>query len=305
MPTSSEHPSAPRRWLRYLTRAALAVVALLFLAVLGFFGWVHYQGTHPWRGPASYVALGSSFAAGPGLFPRETRSPLLCAQSVLNYPHQVARDLGLDLVDRTCSGATTRHILEGGQFFQPPQIDAVGPETRLVTVTIGGNDFNFGGTLMTQRCSDPSLLVLLLVSCKPWPEQKVRAGLAQASTNLRRIATEVHRRAPKARLIFVNYFRVVPDSGTCPGLGFDDATADRVRRLAATLHRITREAAAAGNASFVDLAALGQGHDACSTTPWINGAHPGGRLPAPFHPNLAGMTAAARAIEAVLRGPPA
>lgn len=305
MPTSSESPPAPRRWRRYLTRGALAVVALLCLAVLGGYGWVYYQGTHPWRGPARYVALGSSFAAGPGLFPREPRSPLLCAQSVLNYPHQVARDLGLDLVDRTCSGATTRHILYGGQFFQPPQIDAVGPETRLVTVTVGGNDFNFGGLLMTQRCSDPSLLVLLLVSCKAWPEQNVRDGLAQATVNLRRVAAEVHRRAPQARLVFVNYFRVVPDSGTCPNLGFDDATADRIRRLAAILHRITREAAAAGNAGFVDLDTLGRGHDACSAVPWINGAHPGGRLPAPFHPNLAGMTAAARAVETVLRGPAA
>ena len=65
---------------------------LIALAAIGLFAVVWFEGTHPWRGRADYVALGSSFGAGPGIFPREARSPLLCAQSQGNYAHLIARD---------------------------------------------------------------------------------------------------------------------------------------------------------------------------------------------------------------------
>ena len=51
----------------------------------------------------TYVALGSSFASGPGI------DPLLdarCGRSGSNYAHLVAERLGYDLVDVTCGGAT-------------------------------------------------------------------------------------------------------------------------------------------------------------------------------------------------------
>ena len=55
------------------------------------------------------------------------------------------------MVDVSCSGATTAHILKrwGGL---PPQIDAVTPAARLVTVTIGGNDVGYVGGLMAASC---------------------------------------------------------------------------------------------------------------------------------------------------------
>ena len=59
-----------------------------------------------------YVALGSSMAAGPGIAPRAPGSPRLALRSARNYPHLLAADLGLDLVDVTYSGATTAHVLD-------------------------------------------------------------------------------------------------------------------------------------------------------------------------------------------------
>ena len=44
-----------------------------------------------------YVAVGSSFAAGPGLTPRAPASPRRAGRSSGNYAHLVARALGLDL----------------------------------------------------------------------------------------------------------------------------------------------------------------------------------------------------------------
>ena len=58
-----------------------------------------------------YVAMGSSFAAGPGLPVRAPGSPRRAARSASNYAHLVARNLALDLHDLTYSGATTGDIL--------------------------------------------------------------------------------------------------------------------------------------------------------------------------------------------------
>ncbi len=90
-----------------------------------------------------YVAMGSSFAAGPGLPPRAPGSPRRAGRSARNYAHLVASALGLDLHDVTYSGATTGDILGPSAAGQPAQLDAVTPATRLVTITAGGNDVGF------------------------------------------------------------------------------------------------------------------------------------------------------------------
>jgi len=89
---------------------------------------------------SQYVAMGSSFGAGPGLTPRAPESPRRAGRSASNYAHLVARALGLDLRDVTYSGATTGDILRTSARGQPAQLDAVTPATRLVTLTGGGND---------------------------------------------------------------------------------------------------------------------------------------------------------------------
>ena len=73
---------------------------------------------------AQYVALGSSYAAGPGITPTVPGSPPRCARSAENYAHVLAQHRGLSLVDASCSGATTVDVLRGGQFGSPPQLDA-------------------------------------------------------------------------------------------------------------------------------------------------------------------------------------
>ena len=72
-----------------------------------------------------YVALGSSMAAGPGITPRANGAPWPAGRSARNYPHLVAAQLGLDLVDVTYSGATTAHVLRDRQFGAPPQVEAL------------------------------------------------------------------------------------------------------------------------------------------------------------------------------------
>ncbi len=100
---------------------------------------------------AHYVAMGSSFAAGPGITASADQPPNRCTRSADNYAHQLARRRGLTLTDVSCGGATTAHLL-GPWGELPPQLDALRPETRLVTVTIGGNDVGYIGGLIRASC---------------------------------------------------------------------------------------------------------------------------------------------------------
>ncbi|MGI8451271.1 MAG: GDSL-type esterase/lipase family protein, partial [Streptosporangiaceae bacterium] len=102
-----------------------------------------------------YVAMGSSFAAGPGIPVRAPGSPRRAGRSASNYAHVVARALGLDLHDVTYSGATTSDILRPSAAGRAAQLDAVTPATRLVTLTAGGNDVGY--------------LPRLTLSSLPWP----------------------------------------------------------------------------------------------------------------------------------------
>jgi hypothetical protein len=54
----------------------------------------------------------------------------------------------LSLTDVSCGNATTDNILTTPQKDHPPQIDAVTPDTKLVTITIGGNDVGYVPLLM-------------------------------------------------------------------------------------------------------------------------------------------------------------
>src|SRR3569623_115027 len=58
------------------------------------------------------VALGSSFAAGPGIEPVADAGAMRAAR---NYPHLLAERLGAELTDLTVSGATTGTILSKAQ----------------------------------------------------------------------------------------------------------------------------------------------------------------------------------------------
>jgi lysophospholipase L1-like esterase len=249
-----------------------------------------------------YVALGSSMAAGPGIPPRAHNSPWPAARSARNYPHLVAADLGLDLVDVTYSGATTANILRDKQFGSPPQIEALDGSESLVTVTIGGNDVGY--------------IPLLTASCLPWPAQWVPilgcvirnlkdptardhalGGLADA---LRAVGETVRTRAPTARVLFVDYLTVLPPAGhAAPPLS--DSDADLGRHIASTLEACTAEAADATGCELVKAGEASREHHAWSKDPWtVAWTLPLPGRPAAMHPNAAGMRAVAELVTARL-----
>jgi lysophospholipase L1-like esterase len=247
-----------------------------------------------------YVALGASFAAGPGLGETKPGSPPRCAQTMGGYPTLLAEDLRLALFDMSCSGATSQHVLTGWNEL-PPQIDALTPSTSLVTVTVGGNDLNYVGNFFSAGCAaDGTAQVAGRKFTCPVPRKPTQAQFAAVEANLREIAKQVRARSPKARLVFVPYLTLLP-AAPCAAAPIDANLWAIAAETADRLSRMTRAVAVEADAVVVPLDTQSQSHTACDAQPWTNGrkaAMPGDGIA--WHPNLAGMRATADAIVTTL-----
>ena len=277
---------------------------LFALALAGCAGAVETADQTSLPPGAHYVAMGSSFAAGAGIGPLEPGTPERCARNVNNYANLLAEKLDLSLDDQSCSGATSAHLL-GPWEELPAQIDAVTPDTRLVTVTVGGNDLNYVGNLFAASCEQSG--------SQQGPNDEPRrcneqtspseADYASAEASLREIAQAVRERAPEATLVFVQYVRLMPEQ-SCAETPIAEPALEEARAIGERLARITADAAAAEGALVLPLDTLSASHAPCSAQPWANG-FPGDYAPgdgAPWHPNAAGHAAAADLLAELLSG---
>jgi lysophospholipase L1-like esterase len=257
----------------------------------------------PIEAGARYVAMGSSYAAGPGIPSYYEDPPTPCARSTGNYAHLLAARKGLALTDASCSGATTAHLL-GPRGAIPPQLDALTPDTRLITVTIGGNDLGYMTQLFAASCfaiaAETKASAEDCAVQPPLPSEADYAGLAQRMDQL---ARDVRQRAPLARLIFVDYLTVLPSQGECAAAPLSAANAAAIRELARRLAAITAKAATDNGADILKASDLSAAHNACATDAWTNG-YPRPNAPVAgtgYHPNAKGMIAIADALETLLR----
>lgn len=257
---------------------------------------------------ATYVAMGSSFASGLGVATRVPGSPPGCARSTADYAHVLARKRGLHLVDMTCAGATTADILDRSQAGQPPEIDAVDADTRLVTITIGGNDLAYIGNLWAESClrrPDAVPAAWHPQDCKVVPEDQVQAASRRLPMQFHRIITQIRARAPHAEIVLVDYTNILPSHGSCPQrLPLSPEQIAAGRRVAAQLARITAEAAKADHVKLVAASAVTMAHDVCAADPWVSGFRfpPNPRVfaPVPYHPTGQAMAAIAAAVDRAL-----
>ena len=242
-------------------------------------------------------------AAGPGIQPRADKSPRAAGRSARNYPHLVARDLGLDLVDVTFSGATTAHVLTDSQRGAPPQVDTLDGTESLVTVTIGGNDVGYVPMLFAAGLpgftrSIPVLGAWLRALLDPATRE---SALSEVADSLVEVGRTLRRRAPDATVLFVDYLTLLPPEGV-PAPPLRELDAAHGRRVAAGLARLTAEAAAATGCGLVTAAEGSRAHHAWSPDPWTTRfGWPVPRRPAPLHPNAEGMRAVADMVVAAVR----
>ena len=238
---------------------------------------------------ANYVALGSSYAAGPGI---PTQSGGTCTRSSHNYPNLVATELRLKLVDATCSGATTANVLTTPQGANPPQIDAVTDNTSLVTFTVGGNDIGY--TAMAFSCGAQS------PACMSDPTQ-LASSLSTLTTSLTTMISAIRTRAPTAKIVMVTYPRLVP-STTCAALNFTSEGDSIVASMGQGLEQVFVDVARSAHVLLADPFVLGSADGPCAPASerWIAGHTV--TVGFPYHPTPLGHQEMAALTEQALHG---
>ncbi|GAB2842341.1 SGNH/GDSL hydrolase family protein [Actinocorallia aurea] len=239
-----------------------------------------------------YVALGDSFAAGPGI-PREVNEK--CERSSRNYAQVLAQGR-LALTDVTCKGATTDALFYRQKAGVAAQLDALTADTELVTLTVGGNDIGFGGILRT--CVFASFLRGCERIFTANGKDRIETKIAATAPKIDKAIERIRAKAPRAVIVLVGYLRLLPDTARC---GKSVAVKPEDIPYLAAKERslntmLARRAAAAGILS-VDPYAASTGHDACRsrTTRWTEPMRdPSGAIA--MHPNARGMDAVARLI---------
>ncbi|CAA9350902.1 MAG: putative secreted hydrolase [uncultured Nocardioidaceae bacterium] len=254
--------------------------------------------------PLRYVAMGDSYSAASGVLPPDPTAPAQCLRSIRNYPHVIAARTEVRLVDVTCGGAETKNYFRSQYDGVPPQLDALTRRTRLVTMTIGGNNNDtFIGAII--KCGAAGLVAGGKGS--PCEEQYGSSFADDIRTKtfpaLLRALRAVHRRAPRARVAILGYPWILPERVGC----FDRLPVARgdvpyVHGIQALLNRKVRRAASRTGSSYVDLSKVSVGHDACRPIGerWIEPII-GTTNPIVVHPNALGERKMARRTMRVMK----
>ena len=235
-----------------------------------------------------YVAIGDSFTAGPMVM--RAQMPLLgCMQSSVNYPKRLAEELGVEeITDVSCSGAVMNDLYEKQFNDTDPQLDALRPETDLVTVGIAGNDFGFSEVLV--ECAKRSLRNPLGSPCADHYGSELNERIEGMRGEVSQVYADIAERSPNATVVAVGYLQIMPESRGCwPSTPISRGDVPFLDQAQITLNAMIAEESAAHGAIFVDT--LERGHDVCqgSDTRWVEGLIP--EDGAPVHPNNLGMAA--------------
>ena len=257
-----------------------------------------------------YVALGDSYTSGP-LIPNQVGTPIDCGRSDRNYPSLTAPALRTaSFTDVSCGSAQTKHMTQpqtglpaGGT--NPPQFNALRPDTTLVTVGIGGNDAGLVG--VAEECAQLGVTQPTGTACRdryaPGGNDQVAAKIETAKPRIAAVLQGIHKRSPRARVAIVGYPNVLPKSGNCyPMVPLSPDDVRYIDELIIRINTMIRGQAAANDAAFVDTYDDSIGHDVCKLPPtrWFEGLVP--TQPAfPLHPNSQGEASMGRSVIKVLR----
>lgn len=258
-----------------------------------------------------YVAMGDSFTAGPLIHPIRLDRPLGCVVSARNYPARLAAyfDVG-SYTDVSCSGARTKHLRKPQKTAlgtNAPQLDALSPDTDLVTLGMGGNDFGLFGS-MIDTCTEVAKGHPRGKPCKKAFTNK--RGVDTKMRDARRIrrhtarsVRRIARHAPNAKIVVIGYLRLLPPIGTCDDVPFARGDYRWGNRVERRLNKSLRQGAERNGATYVSMWRASIGHDACSGgVSWVNGAKIDLLRAMSFHPFAKGMKGIARETYRQLTG---
>jgi lysophospholipase L1-like esterase len=264
------------------------------------------------------VALGDSFSSGQGAgrYHRGTDGDgNTCYRSNGAWPPLVARALDWTPVAFVaCSGAYSAEVIHDDARIHDEeernqsQIGRIPDNAQLLTLTIGGNDIGFSSVV--KSC--------VFGNCKTKFDRpsgdELDRRIADLRERLPEVYREVMRAAPGAKLVVVDYPRLLPQGSreerarNCAAPG-GTITADEVSYLnekTARLDEAIKAAAADAGARFVEVIDAFAGHELrCDGRPFANPARVQAKLrPASFHPNAAGYVQLADVIARDLAAKP-
>ncbi|KAI1774110.1 SGNH hydrolase [Hypoxylon cercidicola] len=253
--------------------------------------------------PLRIASLGSSFAAGPSLPPVADKA---AGRSGANFACLVSERARAHLTDLAVSGATLLNLTTdpqecGGRVF-PPQVEGLPEDADVVLVLGGGNDIGYVGGIFedTLRASWLGAVALRLAGTGGAPVQTAALDVDALAARFAGVLDAVHARAPRARVLVVEYVAVLgPD--TRPGRDVPFG-ADRVAHHRAVCERLLEATAKAveGREAWchvVPVDAPSRAHAVGSEDPWVSGFtwklfYAGGA----YHPRAEGMRAVAEIV---------
>lgn len=277
------------------SRRAVLTVAVVLLA------WSGVSGCKP--RPDAYVALGDSFTAGP-LIPDQSTDPLGCLRSDRNYPSVAYPTIpATRFVDVSCSGAEIEDLYAAQGVTpgpNPPQLDALDFDTKIVTLGISGNDIGFSDIVEDCAAENP-----FGRGCRSDyvhdGRDEISERIAAVGPQLRQAVTDIKTRAARAEVFLVGYPHLLPHTGNgCyPFVPILPGDVVYLRAKTVELNSMIQDVATAAGVHFVDLYAPSVGHDMCDGDRWVESIVPL-TLAAPVHPNAKGMAAFGAIVSAAV-----
>ncbi len=258
-------------------RFALTCVALIGCALAS------------WAMPAvaaaapAYVALGDSYSSGVGtrVYYNDGTS---CQRSPDAYGPKISAARGYALTFEACSGAKTSDV-------NANQLGPLNSVTKLVTITIGGNDAGFSNVIL--NCAVYYFTCGSSINTANAFIQNQLPGLLDTTySNIRSRATTAH-------VVVLGYPHLFTSDGqTC---NFNALTSGNEKKLNSTadlLDGVISGRAAAHHFTYVDPRSAFGPHEVCSSSEWLNGqSNPTSES---YHPNISGQAEFTTLVEGVL-----
>jgi lysophospholipase L1-like esterase len=265
----------------------------------------------------SYVALGDSYSSGEGNAPFYANSDTAsdqCHRSPEAYPALLSAKLtSLNFVFAACSGATTGNVWESGDA---PETVATDPEelqinhltsgTKVVTISIGGNDLGFSNVI--KACIE-------WIGCANAAKydatvRNIGENITLLEQVLIRTYEKIQAAAPNAQIWVLGYPYAIPpkpteaqEIGTCAtSSGLVDFSLGYLAPFEVRLDGAIAAAAATADSAtgakvhFVNPNVANEnysflGHDICESTSWFFGLINKKPTLYSFHPTAQGQTA--------------
>jgi lysophospholipase L1-like esterase len=235
-----------------LFKSVPPMVALLLTATVA----VVAAGTAHVAAPA-YVALGDSYSSGVGSGSYKGVNGK-CLRSSKAYPILwAAANSPAGFSFQACSGARTTDVIKS-------QLTDLGPDTRLVSISVGGNDTGFSSAMGTCVLSPSTKNCLSRIDTARAYIQNTLPGRLDA------VYDAIRAKAPAARVVVLGYPRLYQlRSPKCADLSEDKRVA--VNSTADLLDSVIEKRATDHGFAFGDVRSPFTGHELCSGAAWLHG----------------------------------